>query len=89
MLYTGVEQGDWHAEQIILPAGRDYNPEVDNIILIDFAFSRQRLGDEQANGVIAQFIGNSRGLLMRALGDVGIPFTDAGPEWDKLDIEEI
>ncbi|KAJ7068525.1 hypothetical protein C8F01DRAFT_979073 [Mycena amicta] len=56
LLYAGVDQGDYHSGQILVPNGAQYNPERDSLVLIDFAFAIQRLGDEQSPGVVARLL---------------------------------
>nr|GAT45924.1 predicted protein [Mycena chlorophos] len=70
VLYAGVEQGDFHEGQIILPQGPEY-VEGHSIVLIDFAFTTHRLGDEQAPDVMAT-------LPNQSCVDVGIMLLDCG-----------
>lgn len=42
-MFAGVHQGDWHADQIICPPSSDGGRD---IVLIDFAFALQDLGDD-------------------------------------------
>ncbi|KAF7297276.1 hypothetical protein MIND_00960800 [Mycena indigotica] len=67
LLYAGVDQGDYHGEQILLPAGPGYRPETDSIVLIDFAFAVQRFGDEQLLGVAATLMKKGKGRLLSLL----------------------
>nr|GAT56041.1 predicted protein [Mycena chlorophos] len=57
LLYAGVDQGDFHGGQILLPGGRDGRP-VEALVLIDFAFAVQRRGDEQRHGIAATLLEN-------------------------------
>nr|GAT56037.1 predicted protein [Mycena chlorophos] len=52
LLYSGVDQGDFHPGQFIFPNGVAYEAS-HGLVLIDFAFAVQRLGDEQAMDVAA------------------------------------
>jgi len=44
MTFAGVHQGDWHLDQVICSVPVDNN-EVPDIVLIDFAFAPQHLGE--------------------------------------------
>ena len=44
MKFAGVHQGDWHLDQVICSAPQDGN-EVPDLVLIDFAFAPQHLGE--------------------------------------------
>jgi hypothetical protein len=44
MKFAGVHQGDWHLDQVICSTPQGEN-EVPDIVLIDFAFAPQHLGE--------------------------------------------
>ncbi|KAJ7057994.1 hypothetical protein C8F01DRAFT_991222 [Mycena amicta] len=69
LLYAGVDQDDFHSDQILLPDGPEYRPDRDNLVFIDFAFAVQRLGDEQDEGVTASLTGKGNMVLKRLLVD--------------------
>lgn len=51
MAYAGVMQGDWHSNQILCPPSQDIirNPSSlvrHELVLIDFAFAKQRYGED-------------------------------------------
>ncbi|KAF7329901.1 hypothetical protein MKEN_00253800 [Mycena kentingensis (nom. inval.)] len=90
LLYASVDQGDWYGGQILFPGGADYNPETDSLVLIDFAFAMQRLGDEQRHGVAANLQCNGHIELKIYLRKAGIPEDVLGAcfGWDDLDTNE-
>jgi hypothetical protein len=45
MKFAGVHQGDWHLDQVICSAPQDTGDEVPDLVLIDFAFAPQHLGE--------------------------------------------
>ncbi|KAF7297273.1 hypothetical protein MIND_00960500 [Mycena indigotica] len=64
LLYAGVDQGDYHGDQILLPDGPNYQPDTDSLVFIDFAFAFQRFGDEQLPGIAATLI-NKGGITFQ------------------------
>ncbi|KAL4252097.1 hypothetical protein ABKN59_001730 [Abortiporus biennis] len=92
LLYAGIDQGDFHPGHIMLPHGENYDPDKDGFVFLDFAFAAPRLGDEQADGIAAEMVGDSRGKLLETLVfGLGInlySIQDSG-EWPHLDLEEI
>jgi hypothetical protein len=44
MKFAGVHQGDWHLDQVICSTPQD-EKEAPDIVLIDFAFAPQHLGE--------------------------------------------
>ncbi|KAF7295507.1 hypothetical protein MIND_01090600 [Mycena indigotica] len=88
LLYAGVDQGDFHGGQILMPNGPGYSPDRDGLVLIDFAFTVQRLGDEQAPGVVATLLERGNLVLDRLLNCVGIASDIIGPRFEDLDINE-
>ncbi|KAF7329914.1 hypothetical protein MKEN_00255300 [Mycena kentingensis (nom. inval.)] len=90
LLYAGVDQGDWHGGQVLFPSGADYNPKTDSVVLIDFAFAMQRLGDEQRHGVAANLQSNGHIELKIYLRKAGIPEDVQGAcfGWDDMDTNE-
>jgi hypothetical protein len=45
MKFAGVHQGDWHLDQVICSTPPDTGDEAPSLVLIDFAFAPQHLGD--------------------------------------------
>ncbi|KAF7311416.1 hypothetical protein MKEN_01043600 [Mycena kentingensis (nom. inval.)] len=85
--YAGVDQGDWHGGQILLPSGPNYDPEGHSLVLIDFAFALQRFGDEQRDGVVAMHQGKGQLVLFFFLMNVcGIDAEIIGTEFDDASL---
>jgi hypothetical protein len=45
MKFAGVHQGDWHLDQVICSGLPDIGDEEPDLVLIDFAFAPQHLGE--------------------------------------------
>ncbi|KAI0796053.1 hypothetical protein C8Q75DRAFT_803107 [Abortiporus biennis] len=84
---------DWSVDRqaglILVPTGSEYDPEKDSLVLIDFAFSDPRLGDEQAHKVMASFNGNTWGGHSEMLYGLGVPDDVWKREWAPLELLEI
>ncbi|KAF7321021.1 hypothetical protein HMN09_00189100 [Mycena chlorophos] len=81
LLYAGVDQGDFHGGQILLPGGRDGRP-VEALVLIDFAFAVQRRGDEQQHGIAATLLENGIFTLKYLLERLRLQPDVIGPHFD-------
>ncbi|KAI0792672.1 hypothetical protein C8Q75DRAFT_713489 [Abortiporus biennis] len=88
LLYAGINQRDFHADQILLPQGRNYSEETGTIVFIDFAFAPPRLGDEQADKIVAKYSGNSWGDLWLLFADWGV-LNIMLEEYSTRDLEEL
>ncbi|KAI0792670.1 hypothetical protein C8Q75DRAFT_713634 [Abortiporus biennis] len=88
LLYAGIEQQDVHEDQILLPQGKNYGKDTGTIVFIDFAFAPPRLGDEQADKIIAGYVGGSWGKMKRIFNRFGIKDI-IREEWTPLDLEEL
>ncbi|KAL4245248.1 hypothetical protein ABKN59_010812 [Abortiporus biennis] len=86
LLYAGIEQQDVHEDQVLLPQGQNYSEAAGTIVFIDFAFAPPRLGDEQADKIIAPYVGNSWGKMRLMLNCEHDILED---EWKQSDLEEL
>nr|GAT51186.1 predicted protein [Mycena chlorophos] len=91
LLYAGVDQGDWHAGQVLLPDGPTYHPETDALVFIDFALAVQRFGDEHKPGNAAIMTRASLMNLRTVLVDwvhMDRALVDVEFDWDSMHFNE-
>uniref|UniRef100_A0A0W0GF10 Uncharacterized protein n=1 Tax=Moniliophthora roreri TaxID=221103 RepID=A0A0W0GF10_MONRR len=85
LLYGGVQQADWHLDQVLVVespgSGREsqnsHNPD---FVLIDFAFTRFRLGE----AMIAEHF-RIRDQFFIEVADSGLSFPVVKEEWLPYD----
>ncbi|KAF7321023.1 hypothetical protein HMN09_00189500 [Mycena chlorophos] len=89
LLYAGVDQGDFRGSQFFLPDGPDYQAG-HSMVLIDFAFAVQRLGDEQHHRVAAILLESGITKLKGLLSVWGLSEEAVGSQfdWNARDLYE-
>jgi hypothetical protein len=85
--FPGVMQCDWHLGQVLcipreLGSAEEFNYD---LVLIDFAFALQRLG-EQEGTPLCDDVDTARSVFM--LGFIEIPNEVKAPRWDEVELVE-